>query len=94
MDDDARRNLNAIIDQISPDDREMIADFPLEQLILLHHGLGRSIRNSIRRNEVTPLVRWSISQTNGFMSLDDLSYLIIIEIAESLRATLRPAGKS
>ena len=87
MEQEARIQLQTIIDSIPPLDRLAIARLPREQVISLHFTLGMWIRNRYRSGEFAALFRWSRSQLpDDLRSMDDLSEPILLEIWSILQS--------
>lgn len=90
MEEEARIQLQTIIDGIPAPDRLAIAGLPRERVISLHRTLGRWIRNRYRSGEFVALFRWSRSQLPDHLrSMDDLSEPILVEIWRILRSEQR-----
>jgi hypothetical protein len=86
MDEEARFELAAIINQISQEDRRAIAEMPEGHVTLLHHGLGASIRNRIRSGELKALFCWSCKQVLAARALDDRAWPIVLEVWNVVRS--------
>jgi hypothetical protein len=78
--------IQIIVSSLRVEDRDYIRKLPEEQLILLHHGLGRTLRNAFRSNTYPYLfTHCDEQQTPETRSFDSISSTAIKLIWEHLR---------
>jgi len=87
MDEEARTELNIIIEGLTPRDRAFIATLAENEVIRLHFGLGTWIRNQMRHGKMKALLRWSRTQVPERPHFDDLSWPILVEVWKTLRSS-------
>jgi hypothetical protein len=81
MDHEAKAELMSIVVGLSTEARASIAGLREDQIILLHHELGMYIRNRIRHDRLSALLRWSRTQVPEHVKdLDDVMFPILVEI--------------
>ena len=87
MDQQALREFSAIIDGLPPDERAFIASLSADEVILLHHGLGASVRNRIRAGRLRGLYAWSCTQLSNPAqhSFEELTWPIVLEVWKTLK---------
>ncbi len=83
----ARRDIEALIELLKPEDRQSLRDMTERDLIRLHHGYGTWLRNQFRQNKFPDLFRFcSAKTTPDTRSFDEISEIAIREIWRHLRA--------
>ena len=83
-----RRDVRQIIDKLPAEDRERLRATPESDLILLHHGLGTSLRNAFRSNRFPGLSAYchdAVKRSGEPLSFDALSSIAIHEIWATLQ---------
>jgi hypothetical protein len=81
-----QQDIQAVVSSLRPEDRDHIRTLPEEQLISLHHGLGRSLGNAFRSNTYPYLfTHCDEQQTPESRSFDSISSAAIKLIWEHLR---------
>lgn len=81
-----QQDIEAIVSSLRAEDRDYIRTLPEEQLILLHHDLGRTLRNAFRANTYPYLfTHCDQQQTPQSRSFDSISSVAIRLIWEHLR---------
>jgi len=86
LNDEARAELEAIIDRLSGASRDHIRTLEEGRVTgALRFTLGMDIRNRIRHGEIPALFRWSSAQLPEKIHFDDLSGPILKEIWRVLR---------
>ena len=87
LDTGARRDIEALIELLKPEDRQAISAMAESDLILLHHGYGTWLRNQFRQNKFPDLVRFCDARTTPeTRSLNEFSAIAILEIWRRLRS--------
>jgi len=83
-----RRDVRRIIRDLSADDRERLRTMTESELIHLHHGLGRGLRNALRSNRFPALSAYchrEVRRRGEQLSFDALSDLAIRQVWATLR---------
>jgi hypothetical protein len=83
-----RRDVRRIIRDLLPDERERLRRMPESELILLHHGFGRGLRNAFRSNRFRGLSAYchaEVQRSGEPLSFDALSSVAIREIWATLQ---------
>ena len=85
-----QQEVQAIVSSLRAKDRDYIRQLPEEKLEMLHHTLGRALRNALRSNAYPHLFTYCYDQEDPqSRSFDSLSRIAIRLIWEHLRY---PAG--
>jgi hypothetical protein len=87
LDTGARRDIEALIELLKPEDRQAISAMAESDLILLHHGYGTWLRNQFRQNKFPDLASFCLARTTPeTRSFDEFSAIAILEIWRRLRS--------
>jgi hypothetical protein len=83
-----RRDVRRIIQNLPPDEHERLRTMPESELILLHDGFGRGLRNAFRSNRFRGLSAYchaQVERSGEPLSFDALSSVAIREIWATLQ---------
>ena len=87
MEERAHAELITIIAGLKEADRAYIVALDQSEILRLHHGLGRFIRNEMRGGKLPALCKWATAlaqESQKPMSFDALSLPVLQEIWKSL----------
>jgi hypothetical protein len=82
-----RRDVRRIIRGLPADERERLRTMPESELVLLHHGFGRGVRNAFRSNRFRGLSAYchaEVQRSGEPLSFDALSSVAIREVWATL----------
>lgn len=83
----ARQDIEKLVERMKPEDRDLLRDTSESELILLHHGYGRWLRNQFRHNEFPHLFKFCHAKVpSENLSFDAISAVAIREIWLHVRA--------
>ena len=57
MESEARREVEKLIENLKPEDRELLSAMPESELVRLHRGYGMWLRNQFRQNKLPHLFK-------------------------------------
>jgi hypothetical protein len=84
----AQRDIEALIELLTPEDRQSLRERTEAELGRLHHGYGTWLRNQFRQNKFADLFRLcSAKTTPDTCSFDAISSIAIREIWGHLRSS-------
>jgi hypothetical protein len=63
LDARAQQDLEALVSQLKPEDRQSLRDMAESELIRLHFGYGMWLRNQFRQNKFSELFRFCHAKT-------------------------------
>jgi hypothetical protein len=87
LDAGVQRDIEALIQLLSPEDRQSIREMTQRDFIRLHHGYGTWLRNQFRHNKFSDLFRFCSARTTpDTRSFDTISGIAVGEIWRHLRS--------
>jgi hypothetical protein len=86
LDDDARKDIEALIARMNPEFRQSLQSMAEGELIRLHRNYGMALRNEFRHQGFPGLLRYCSRAAPEERSLDAISAIAIREIWRHLRA--------
>jgi hypothetical protein len=88
LDARARRDIEALIELLKPEDRQSLPGMTEAELIRLHQGYATWLRNQFRQNKFADLFRFCFAKTTpDTRSFDEISEIAIREIWDHERSS-------
>ena len=87
MEGEAQREIQRLVENLKPEDRELLRAMSESELIRLHRSYGMWLRNQFRRNNLPHLFKFCSTNTlPGARSFDAFSEVAIREIWLHIRS--------
>jgi hypothetical protein len=95
MESNARHEIEKLVENLQPEDRELLSAMPESDLIRLHHGYGTWLRNQFRQNKLPHLFKFcSATVPSENRSFDAISAVAIRQIWLHIRPNPEGIGPS